>query len=151
MLGNILGDKPNIYERNWSNFILDYFSVDYEDFLKIDDLNADNSSKMFLGKINMLSDTYPPHKRIINTNWNLSLWMTLGLQLSVSIKNKLLTNFINKKDPLLKQEFHTKYKKYTTLLSTLMNKSKHTYYDKFLKETRIILRIHGKESNPLFP
>ena len=151
MLGNILGDKPNIYERNWSNFILDYFSVDYEDFLKIDDLNADNSSKMFLDKINMLSDTYAPHKRIINTNWNLSLWMTLGLQLSVSIKNKLLTNFINKKDPLLKQEFHTKYKKYITLLSTLMNKSKHTYYDKFLKETRIILRIHGKESNPLFP
>ena len=151
MLGNILGDKPNIYERNWSNFILDYFSVDYEDFLKIDDLNADNSSKMFLDKINMLSDTYAPHKRIINTNWNLSLWMTLGLQLSVSIKNKLLTNFINKKDPLLKQEFHTKYKKYITLLSTPMNKSKHTYYDKFLKETRIILRIHGKESNPLFP
>ena len=99
----------------------------------------------------MLSDTYAPHKRIINTNWNLSLWMTLGLQLSVSIKNKLLTNFINKKDPLLKQEFHTKYKKYITLLSTLMNKSKHTYYDKFLKETRIILRIHGKEPNPLFP
>ena len=151
MLGNILGDKPNIYERNWSNFILDYFSVDYEDFLKIDDLNADNSSKMFLDQINMLSDTYAPHKRIINTNWNLSLWMTLGLQLSVSIKNKLLTNFINKKDPLLKQEFHTKYKKYITLLSTLMNKSKHTYYDKFLKETRIILRIHGKESNLLFP
>ena len=99
----------------------------------------------------MLSDTYAPHKRIINTNWNLSLWMTLGLQLSVSIKNKLLTNFINKKDPLLKQEFHTKYKKYITLLSTPMNKSKHTYYDKFLKETRIILRIHGKESNLLFP
>ena len=76
--------------------------------------------------------------------------MTLGLQLSVSIKNKLLTNFINKKDPLLKQEFHTKYKKYITLLSTLMNKSKHTYYDKFLKETGIILRTQGKESNPLF-
>ena len=54
MLGNILGDQPNIYERNWSNFILDYFSVDYEDFLKIDDLNADNSSKMFLDKINVI-------------------------------------------------------------------------------------------------
>ena len=73
MLGNILGNKPNIYERNWSNFIVDYFSVDYEDFLKIDDLNAGNSSKMFLDKIDMLSDTYVPHKRIINTNLNLSL------------------------------------------------------------------------------
>ena len=34
-------------------------------------------------------------------------WITLGLQKSISVKNKLLTNFINKKDPILKEEFHT--------------------------------------------
>ena len=45
-------------------------------------------------------------------------WITLGLQKSISVKNKLLTNFINKKDPILKEEFHTKYKKYRNLLST---------------------------------
>ena len=28
------------------------------------------------------------------------------------MKNKLLTNFIKKKDPILKEEFHTNYKKY---------------------------------------
>ena len=32
-------------------------------------------------------------------------WITLGLQKSISVKNKLLTNFINKKDPILKVEF----------------------------------------------
>ena len=30
------------------NFILDYFSVDWEDLLKIDELNAENSTKMYL-------------------------------------------------------------------------------------------------------
>ena len=45
------------------NFILDYFSVDWEDLLKIDELNADNSTKMFLDKINMLLDTYAPLKK----------------------------------------------------------------------------------------
>ena len=65
MFGNISGNKPNIYERNWSkfdreNFILDYFSVDWEDLLKIDELNADNATKMYLDKINMLLDTYAP-------------------------------------------------------------------------------------------
>ena len=45
-------------------------------------------------------------------------------------KNKLLTNFINKKDPILKEEFHTKYKNYRNLLSTLMKKSKQAYYDR---------------------
>ena len=39
----------------------------------------------------------------------------------MSVKNKLLKNFINKKDPILKEEFHTNYKKYRNLLSTLKN------------------------------
>ena len=38
-------------------------------------------------------------------------WITLDLQKSISVKNKLLKNFINKKDPILKEEFHTNYKK----------------------------------------
>ena len=67
MFGNISGNKSNIYEREWSkfdreNFTLDYFSVDWEDLLKIDELNADNSTKKFLDKINMLLDTYAPKK-----------------------------------------------------------------------------------------
>ena len=57
-------------------------------------------------------------------------WITLGLQKSKSVKNKLLANFINKKDPILKEELHTNYKKYRNLLSTLMKKSKQAYYDK---------------------
>ena len=48
MFGNVSVNKCNIYERDWSkfdpeNFILDYFSVDWEDLLKTDELNADNS------------------------------------------------------------------------------------------------------------
>ena len=38
--------------------------------------------------------------------------ITLGLQKSIYVKIKLVTNFINKKDPILKEEFHTNYKKY---------------------------------------
>ena len=52
MFGNIPSNKPNIYERDWSkfdkeHFILYYFSVDWEDLLKIDELNAANSTKCF--------------------------------------------------------------------------------------------------------
>ena len=46
------------------------------------------------------------------------------------MKNKLLTNFINKKDPILKEEFHTNYKKYQNLLSTLLIQA---YYDQYFK------------------
>ena len=50
------------------------------------------------------------------------------------MKNKLLTNFINKKDPILNEECHTNYKKYRNLLSTLMKKSKQAYYDRYFEK-----------------
>ena len=63
MFGNISSKKSNIYERNWSKldreiFILDYFSVGYEDLLKTDEVNADSLTRMNTDKINMLLDTY---------------------------------------------------------------------------------------------
>ena len=69
LFGNIPGNKSNIYERDWSkfdraNFILDCFSVDWEDLLKIDELIADNSTKKFLDKMNMLLDAYAPLKKV---------------------------------------------------------------------------------------
>ena len=63
-------------------------------------------------------------------------WITLGLQKSIFVKNKLLTNFINKKDPILKEEFHTNYKKYRNLLSTLMKKGKQAYYVKYFERNQ---------------
>ena len=100
MFGNISRNKSNIYERNWfkfdqENFILDYFSVDWEDLLKTDELNvnADNSTRMYLDKINMLLDTYAPLKRInkYKMKFKSKPWITLGLQKSISVKNKLCT------------------------------------------------------------
>ena len=140
IFGNISGNKYNIYERDWSkfdreNFILDCFSVDWEDLLKIDKLNADNSTKMYLDAINMLLDTYASLKRInkYKLKFKSKPWITLGLQKSISVKNKLFVNFINKKDPILKEEFHNNYKKYRNLLSTLMKRSKQAYFDKYFE------------------
>ena len=73
------------------------------------------------------------------------------MQKSIFVKNKLLTDFINKKDPILKEEFHTNYKKYRNLLSTLMKKSTVSLIMiNILKKIGIILRTDGKESNLLF-
>ena len=72
------------------------------------------------------------------------------MQKSIFVRNKLLTDFINKKDPILKEEFHTNYKKYRNLLSTLMKKSTVSLMINILKKIVIILRTDGKESNLLF-
>ena len=67
---------------------------------------------MFLDKMNMLLGTYAPLKKVekYNLKFKSKPRITLGLQKSISVKNKLLTSFINKKDPILKQECHTNYK-----------------------------------------
>ena len=141
MFGNIPGNKSNIHERDWSkfdqeNFILDYFSVDWEDLLKINELNADNSTKIYLDKINILLDTYAPLKKInkYKLKFKSKPWITSGLQKSIFVKNKLLADFYNKKGPVLKRKFHTNYKKYSNLLSTLIKNSKQTYYDKYFEK-----------------
>ena len=141
MFRNIPGNKSNIYKRDWSKFdrenvIVDCFFVEWEDLLKIDELNADKSTKKFLDKINMLLDNYASLKRVKKYKLKIKSkpWITLGLQKPISVKNKILTNFINKKDPILKEECHTNYKKYRHLLSTLMKKSKQAYYDRYFEK-----------------
>ena len=52
----------------------------------------------------MMLDTDTPLKKInkYKLKFKSKPWITLGLQKSISVKNKLLANFINKKDPILK-------------------------------------------------
>ena len=94
-------------------------------------------TKSFQNKINVLSDTYAPLKRVkkYKLKFKSKLCLTFELQKSIYGKNKLLKNFINKKDPILKEECNTSYKKYRNLLSTLMNKKqkKQAYYGKYFE------------------
>ena len=64
-----------------------------------------------LDKTNMLLDTYEPLKKVkkCKLKFKSKPWITIGLQESISVKNKLLTNFINKEDLILKVECHTNY------------------------------------------
>ena len=78
MFGNIIDNKSKIYERDWSKFDREFYSNLFfwkllkTDLLKIDELNVDNSTKMYLDKIDILLDITHLIKELINTNWNLS-------------------------------------------------------------------------------
>ena len=66
------------------------------------------------------------------------------------MKNKLLTNVINKKDPILKEESDTNCNKYRNLLSILMKKVNSLITTDILKKIGKVLRTDGKELNPSF-
>ena len=75
-------------------------------------------------------------------------WLTKKKNISIkntfSIKNKLLTKFIKLKEPTLKNEAHTKYKLYRTMLATLLKRSKHTCFSSFFQNYINDLKILGK-------
>ena len=86
-------NKSNIYERDWSNFdqenfILDYFSINWNETHKIEKQNIDYSTEVFLNKINELLDNFAPFKKInkYKLKFNSKSWITPGLQKSMSVK-----------------------------------------------------------------
>ena len=99
MFDNTASNKSKIYERDWSkfdreNFILDYISIDWEELLKIDELNVDNSTQMYLEMINILL----PLRRIDKCKLRFSKpWITLGLQKSISVKINYLLSWLIRK------------------------------------------------------
>ena len=69
MFGKFTSNKYNIYETDWykydwEKFILDYFCIEWENLLKIDELNVNNSTQVCLDKMSMLLDTSAPLKSV---------------------------------------------------------------------------------------
>ena len=95
-------------------------------------MNNNYSNESFLNKINSLLSNYAPLKKInkCKLKFQSKPWITTGLQKLILLKNKFLTNFIKKKDPVKKAELHLQYKNHRNLLSTLLKKSKENYYKK---------------------
>ena len=66
---NPASNKAYIFERDWSNFdqenfILDYFSINWNVALKLDEQNVDYSTESFLNKISSLLSHYNLLKKI---------------------------------------------------------------------------------------
>ena len=121
-------------DRDWckfdrENFIFVYFSTEWRDMLNIDELIVDNSTQMYLEKINVLLDNYATLKRIDMYKmymYKSKHWITLGLQKSISLKNELLAKFINKKEHIYWQRKSTLNTKTTKLSQLAITCSKTT-------------------------
>ena len=80
-------------------------------------------------------DDYAPLKNLskYKLKFKTKSRITTALQKSITIKNKLFSDFINKKDLTLKTELHIKRKSERNMLSTLMKKSKQNYFPRFFE------------------
>ena len=62
-------NKSNVSERDWSNFdlenfVLDYFDTDWPNILKLDEKNVNLATNNFLDTTNSVLNKYAPLKRV---------------------------------------------------------------------------------------
>ena len=140
VFSNPPSNKSNIYERDWSNFgqenfILDYFSVDWNSLIN-DDKDVNLSFNDFFKRINAILDNHAPFRKVTKKKlrFRSKPWIVLGLQKSISIKNSLFAKFIKSNDINQRNEMHIKYKQYRNLISTLLKRSKCLYFTKFFND-----------------
>ena len=131
IFSNAPNKKSSIFERDWSKlnreeFILDYFAIDWNDISKLQNNDTNTSFQNFLDFMSRILDKHAPLKKLskYKLKFKTKPWITMALQKSISIKNKLLSDYIDKKDLSQKTELYIKYKYYRNMLSTLMKKSK---------------------------
>ena len=157
--------KSNIFERDWTKFdpeefILDSFAIDWPFILKLENNDTNTSFQNFFDSMSKILDKHASLKKLSKhkLKFKPKAWITTALQKSISIKNKLFRDFINKKGLTQKTELHIKYKTYRNMLSTLMKKSKQNYFIKFFennlknlknnwKGIRIVISVKNSSSN----
>ena len=135
--------KSNYFERDWSdfnqqNFILDYFSVNWKNVINLEKNDVNHSLQSFFDSVNDLLKMHVPYKKVkkYKLKFKGKPWISSGLQKSISTKNSIFKNYINKKIPHIKEELHQKCKNYRNTIATLMKKSKQNYFTKYF-ETNI--------------
>ena len=92
-------NKSNVFERDWSNFeqtnfVLDYFHIDWLTILKHDEKNVNSATNNFLDTINSALNKHAQLKKVnkYKLRFKNKPWITSGIQKSIYIENKLLKN-----------------------------------------------------------
>ena len=89
----------------------------------------------FLNNINSILDSNAPLEKVnqYKIKFKTKPWITLALQKSIFIKNKLPKKFITSKDPPVKQRYHKEYKDYRNMLSIILKQSNTNYYNHYFE------------------
>ena len=106
IFSNAPNKKSNISECDWSKFnheefILDYFAMDWPNILKLQNKDTNTSFQNSFDSMSRILQKHAPLKKLskYELKFKTKPWVTTALQKSISIKNNLFSDFINKKRP----------------------------------------------------
>ena len=91
--------------------------------------------------VNKRLDKHAPYKTIkySKTRYETKPWITRGLANSIRNKHKLHKSFCKEKDPETKEHYEKQFKSYCNHISSLLRKTKDSYYKQYFEDNKKIL------------
>ena len=132
--------KP-ITTQNWSKFDENKFkeeftSLNWEEILQIDQNDPDLSFQNFYKRMLEIIENNVPKQKLTKKQLNRKHkpWITKGIKKSIYKRDNIFQKFLKEKNPILKNDFFYRYKKYRNLLVKVIRDSKTQHYNKFFNE-----------------
>ena len=131
--------KRTQYKRDFKNFnktefILDYFDIEWNNILQLEKQDPNISTENFVKTMSDLVDKHLPLKKIPNKNQVRTdkPWVTPDIIHKIKRRDKLYKAYIRKKHPHLKDEIKVKNNE----IQQLTRQSKKTYYEKYFNDNK---------------
>ena len=119
--------KSDLVKVNWDGFCLTS--------------NPNDALAHFLKIVNKRLDKHVPYKTIkyLKTRHETKPWITPGLANSIRNNHKLYKSFCKERDPKTKEYYEKQFKSYRNHISSLLRKTKDSYYKQCMEDSKNIL------------
>ena len=119
--------KADLVKVNWDGFCLTS--------------NPNDALAHFLKIVNKRLDKHVPYKTIkyLKTRHETKPWITPGLANSIRNNHKLYKSFCKERDPKTKEYYEKQFKSYRNHISSLLRKTKDSYYKQCMEDNKNIL------------
>ena len=131
--------KREQYRRDYKNFnktefILDYFDIDWNDILELDKNDANLSTEKLISTMNDLIDKHIPLKKVPQKNLIRpdKPWISPHIISKIRAKDRLYKKYIKTKRFDLKERLKLKQNEITSLI----RQNKKSYYEKYFRENK---------------
>ena len=142
---NHMPKKQNLYTRKTKqfdkvNFILDYFDINWNNILELNQNDVNVSLNIFLTKMNELFDKYMPLRKMTQKEYKRRYkpWITDNILEKIYLKNKVFRKYMKCKDgqPILKEQLEREFKSIKNEVTSLTRQSKKSYYNQYFTENK---------------
>ena len=123
------------------NFETDLKSTNWNQILKLNLGNTNDSFEIFFETFNKILDKHAPLRKLSIQEDKLRKkpWITPGILTSIKNKNKLYRKYIRAKDPSRKNILHNEFKKHRNQIDKILKSSKALHYQRFFENNKLNL------------